>query len=114
MELSGANPLTEFAAWFFGSVAVLFVGLLIYNLWEMKSAIRSLINNQEQLSDAQGDHDTEIKLLKQVQINSNDKQTKMEEVLGRLNESVTRLNLTLALMNRDSDMPRNFNNRKND
>lgn len=112
MELSGANPLTEFAAWFFGSVAVLFVGLLIYNLFEMKSAIRSLASNQQQLSDAQADHDTEIQLLKQVQQVSNAKQNKMDEVLDKLNESVNRLNITLALLNRDTEQPRTFKTQK--
>lgn len=90
-ELSQADPLKDFQSWFFGSVAVLFIGLLIYNLLEMKQAIKALTTKTSV-------HDTEIALIKQDKEADEDAARKHDQVIKQIDANFNRLNQTLALL----------------
>lgn len=91
-ELSQADPLKDFQSWFFGSVAVLFVGLLVYNLLEMKLAIKALVVRT-------GTNETEIALIKQSQEFEEDLREKTERRQREMTATLERLNQTLTLLN---------------
>lgn len=79
------------AQWFFGIIAVLFVGLLSYNLIEVKHAIKALTTKTNA-------HDTDIALLKQTTDEDEAISKKHNEVIEQIDNNFKRLNQTLVLL----------------
>lgn len=93
IELSGQNPLNDFEAWFFGSLAVVFVALLIYNLYEMKNNI----SNLTKASIYQGKKIAVLESLQKQEVNLHQAQTRL---ISDLNTALENLNRTVNQINR--------------
>lgn len=102
-QASQADPINNGnvnAQWFFGIIAVLFVGLLSYNLIEVKHAIKALTTKTNA-------HDTEIALLKQTTDEDEALSKKHNEVIAQIDSNFKRLNQTLVLLTTErSERPR--------
>lgn len=93
-EISQADPLKDFQSWFFGSVAVLFIGLLVFNLLEMKQAIKALTTKSHV-------QETDIALIKQSITADEEITERHDEIVNQINKNFDRLNQTLVLLTAD-------------